>query len=165
MKAAHLTCNSLQMKNIRCTPHLQANVVVGQCSWIMYLYYVLVYWSVGSEETRTSSRSNKASLHWPKDDHVCARGYHSSVTSLTSLWSRASHIIASDEYLGDAMNEVMTEMLSCISIFPQVPPDPLPPILYEYKIAIFPRTLDHIPYVKQTREFFILSQHVYPVLC
>ena len=41
-----------------------------------------------------------------------SRGYHSSVTSLTSLWSRASHIIASDEYLGDAMNNVMTEILT-----------------------------------------------------
>ena len=41
---------------------------------------------------------------------VVTRGYHSSVTSLTSLWSRASHIIASDEYLGDAWNEVMTEI-------------------------------------------------------
>ncbi len=38
-------------------------------------------------------------------------------------------------------------MLSCISIFPEVPPDPLPPpILYEYNIANFPETLDHIPY-------------------
>ena len=31
-------------------------------------------------------------------------------------------------------------------IFPKVPPDPLPPpILYEYKKADFPKTLDHIP--------------------
>ncbi len=37
-------------------------------------------------------------------------------------------------------------MLSIILIFPKVPPDPLPPpILYEYKIANFPGTLDHIP--------------------
>ncbi len=43
---------------------------------------------------------------------VSPRGYHSSVTSLTSLWSRASHIIASDEDLGDASNEVMTEILT-----------------------------------------------------
>ncbi len=41
-----------------------------------------------------------------------ARGYHSSVTSLTSLSCRARHIIPSDEYLGDAMNEVMTEILT-----------------------------------------------------
>ncbi len=39
-----------------------------------------------------------------------------------------------------------TKILSCILIFPKVPPDPLPPpILYEYKIANFPKTLDHIP--------------------
>ncbi len=38
-------------------------------------------------------------------------------------------------------------MLSCILIFPKVPPDPLPfPILYEYKIVNVPETLDHIPY-------------------
>ncbi len=38
------------------------------------------------------------------------------------------------------------KMLSCILILPKVPPDPLPPpILYEYKIANFPETLDHIP--------------------
>ena len=37
-------------------------------------------------------------------------------------------------------------MLSGILIFPKIPPDPLPPpILYEYKIANFPETLDHIP--------------------
>ncbi len=38
-------------------------------------------------------------------------------------------------------------MLSCILIFKKVPPDPPPPppILYEYKIANFPETLDHIP--------------------
>ncbi len=37
-------------------------------------------------------------------------------------------------------------MLSCILIFPKVSPDPpLPPILYEYKIANFPKTFDHIP--------------------
>ena len=50
-----------------------------------------------------------------------ARGYHSSVTSLTSLSCRAGHIFPSDEYLGgamnevmpgDAMNEVMTEILT-----------------------------------------------------
>ena len=40
------------------------------------------------------------------------RGYHSSVTSLTSLLARASHIIASDEDLGDVINEVMTEILT-----------------------------------------------------
>ena len=43
---------------------------------------------------------------------VGPRGYHSSVTSLISLWSRASHIIASDEDLGDAMNDVITEILT-----------------------------------------------------
>ena len=46
-----------------------------------------------------------------------SRGYHSSVTSLTSLWSRASHIIASDEDLGDAINEVMTEILTQLGFF------------------------------------------------
>ena len=45
---------------------------------------------------------------------VRPRGYHCSVTSLTSLWSRASHIIASDEDLGDAMNVVMTQILTKI---------------------------------------------------
>ncbi len=58
-------------------------------------------------------------LHWMQS-HICklvldlsfARGYHSSVTSLTSLSCRARHIFSSDEYLGDAMNEAMTEILT-----------------------------------------------------
>ena len=39
-----------------------------------------------------------------------------------------------------------SKMLSFILIFPKVSPDTLaPPILYEYKVANFPETLDHIP--------------------
>ena len=48
---------------------------------------------------------------------------------------------------------------SCILIFPKVPPDPLPPpILYGYKIANFPETLDHIPKTAQCLSIPILIQ-------
>ena len=58
--------------------------------------------------------SNHMTCDKPKNTHLLCfvpRGYHSSVTSLTSLWSMASHIIAKDEDLGDATNEAMTEIL------------------------------------------------------
>ena len=46
------------------------------------------------------------------------------------------------------------QTLSCILIFPKVPPDPLPPpILYEYKIENFPETLDHIPKKQEISKF------------
>ncbi len=49
-------------------------------------------------------------------------------------------------------------MLSCILIFPKVPPDPHPPpILYEYKIANFPETLVHIPKLKFTAPWYIFK--------
>ncbi len=52
-------------------------------------------------------------------------------------------------------------MLSCILIFPKVPPDPLPPpIVYEYKIANFPETLDHIPKHEYPRIFMLSLQNI-----
>ncbi len=60
-------------------------------------------------------KSKKAQGAQKKNKREQTRGCHhghSSVTSLTSLWSRASHIIASDEDLGDAMNEVICDILT-----------------------------------------------------
>ncbi len=60
--------------NIRCMSHLQANVDFGQCGMIMYVHVSItkhLCWCIGVlglKDTK-SSRSKKASWHWPNFIH------------------------------------------------------------------------------------------------